>query len=415
MLDTTSETAAAQTTAAEAIEPHGIPAPPSSRTLKRVGIGAAVVALVVVVVGTAERISATNRLREVAADASVPVVAVVSPKPGGTAGTLSLPGNVEAFTSASIYARTTGYVRKQLVDIGDHVRAGQTLAVLDAPEVDQQLAQALADYQTALANQRLSATTAKRWASMLKQDAVSQQEADEKAGDLAAKSALANSSLANVRRLRALQGFDRISAPFAGVVTSRSAQIGALVVAGNASAQPLFTVSSTQRMRIYVRVPQSYSAQLHPGLTASLTLPEYPGKTFPATLTRSAGAVDAQSGAVLVQLESPNLDGSLKPGAFTQAQFTLPAAAGGGGLTLPGSAVLYGSAGPSVALVDAQGTVTVRPVKIVRDEGATVIVSGAVKAGDRVIDNPPDAVHTGLKVSVQAAEAGSKAKAAHAR
>ena len=261
--------------------PATIPAGPSSRTLKCVGIGAAAVALLVVVVGTAERINATSRLRDIAADASILTVSVFSPKPGGAGAALSLPGNVQAFSSASICARTTGYVREWLADIGDHVRAGQVLAVLDAPEVDQQLAQAQADFQTALANQRLSGTTAKRWASMLKQDAVSQQEADEKAGDLAAKSALANASLANVRRLRALQGFTRITAPFAGVVTSRSAQTGALLVSGNASAQPLFTVSSTQRMRIYVRVPQSYSAQLHPGLSATLALPEYPGKTSP--------------------------------------------------------------------------------------------------------------------------------------
>ena len=385
------------------------PAGPSSRTLKRVGLGAAAMALLIVVVGTAARISATSRLREVAAEAAIPTVSVISPKPGGSGGAISLPGNVQAFSSASIYARTTGYVRERLADIGDHVRAGQTLAVLDAPEVDQQLAQAQADYQTALANQRLSGTTARRWAALLKQDAVSQQEADEKAGDLAAKSALANAALANVRRLRAVQGFTRITAPFAGVVTSRSAQTGALVVSGNAAAQPLFTVSSTQRMRIYVRVPQSYSAKLHPGLAATLTLPEYPGRTFPATLTRSAGAVDAQSGAVLVQLESANADGALKPGAFTQVAFTLAPDAGGS-LSLPGSAVLYGSAGPSVALVDQQGLITMRPITIMRDEGAQVLVSGGLKPTDSVIDNPPDSVHTGLKVSVQPSE-----RAAHAR
>jgi RND family efflux transporter MFP subunit len=390
--------------------PGDVPAGPSTRTLKRVGIGAAALALLVVVVGTADRISATSRLRDIAAEASIPSVSVISPKPGGAGAALSLPGNVQAFSSASIYARTTGYVRERLADIGDHVRAGQTLAVLDAPELDQQLAQAQADYQTALANQRLSATTAKRWSSMLKQDAVSQQEADEKAGDLAAKSAFANASLANVRRLRALQGFTRITAPFAGVVTSRSAQTGALVVAGNASAQPLFTVSSTQRMRIYVRVPQSYSAKLHPGLSAALTLPEYPGKTFPATLTRSAGAVDVQSGAVLVMLESANTDGALKPGAFAQVSFTLAPDAGTS-LSLPGSAVLYGRPGPSVATVDQQGLVTVRPITILRDEGKSVLVSGGLKPGDRVIDNPPDSVHTGLKVSVQPGEGKSGAHA----
>lgn len=388
-----------------------IPAGPSSRTLKRVGLGAAVVALAIVVVGTAERISATNRLREIATDAAVPVVTVVTPMAGGDAQPLTLPGNVQAWNSATIYARTTGYIREWLSDIGDRVHAGQTLAVLDAPEVDQQLAQAQADYQTALANQRLSGTTAKRWAALLAQDAVSHQEADEKAGDFAAKSAVANASLANVRRLRALQGFTRITAPFAGTVTSRSAQIGALVVAGNASAQPLFTISDTHRMRIYVRVPQGYSARLHPGLTASLSLPEYPARAFPAVLTRSAGAVDAQSGAVLIELQADNTDGTLKPGAFAQVSLNL-APDGAGNLGLPGSAVLQGSNGPSVAVVDRGGTVTVRKVQIVRDEGSRVLVQGGLNPTDRVIDNPPDSVHNGLRVQVAAAP---PAQGKHAR
>lgn len=378
-----------------------IPPGPSTRTLKRVGIGAALVALAIVVVGTAERISATSRLREVSADAAIPVVTVVAPKAGGEASALTLPGNVQAWNSATIYARTTGYIRRWQADIGDRVGAGQTLAVLDAPEVDQQLAQAQADYQTALANQRLSGTTARRWSALLQQDAVSRQEADEKAGDFAAKSAVANASLANVRRLRALQGFERITAPFAGTVTSRSAQIGALVVAGNATAQPLFTISDTHRMRIYVRVPQGYSAQLHPGLAATLSLPEYPGRAFPATLTRSAGAVDAQSGAVLVELQADNVDRALKPGAFAQVSLML-APDTGGSLGLPGSAVLQGSNGPSVAVVDRNGLVTVKKVTIVRDEGARVLVQGPISPESRVIDNPPDSVHTGLKVQVTA-------------
>lgn len=371
---------------------------PDNRTLKRVGIGAAVVALAIVGVGVASRINATNELRSTAEDAAIPTVAVVSPVMGDGNGTLTLPGNVQAFNSAAIYARTNGYVRRWLADIGDHVRAGQTLAILDAPELDQQLAQAQADYQTAVANQRLADTTAKRWTAMLAKDAVSKQETDEKLGDLAAKTAVANAELANVKRLKALQGFTRLAAPFDGVVTSRSAQIGALVVAGNAAAQPLFTVSDTHRMRIYVRVPQGYSAQVKPGLQATLSLPEYPGRDFNATLTRTAQAVDAQSGAVLVQLEAPNPDGALKPGAFSQTHFNLGA---GTGITLPGSAILYSNDGPTVALVDRAGKVTLKPVSIARDEGATVEIAGGLTASDRVIDTPPDAIRTGDTVRVQ--------------
>jgi RND family efflux transporter MFP subunit len=385
---------------------------PDSRTLKRVGIGAAVVALVVVAAGTASRINATNELRASAAQAAIPTVAVVSPTTDGDGGTLSLPGNVQAYNSAAIYARTNGYVRRWLSDIGDTVRAGQPLAILDAPEIDQQLAQAQADYQTALANQRLAETTAKRWSTMLAQDAVSRQEADEKAGDLAARTAVSNAALANVKRLRALQGFTRLSAPFDGVVTSRSAQIGALVVSGNAAAQPLFTVSDVHRMRIYVRVPQGYSAQVKPGIAATLTLPEYPGRSFAATTTRSAGAVDAQSGAVLVELQADNADGALKPGAFSQVSFKV-GAGNGNSLSLPGSAILYGNDGPTVALVGRDGRVTIKPVSIARDEGSTVILSGGIPVGAQVIDTPPDAIRTGDRVNVQQGSAGKGKPNAH--
>ncbi|MDF0545277.1 efflux RND transporter periplasmic adaptor subunit [Sphingobium sp. H39-3-25] len=385
---------------------------PDSRTLKRVGIGAAVVALIVVAAGTASRINATNELRASAAQAAIPTVAVVSPTTDGDGGTLSLPGNVQAYNSAAIYARTNGYVRRWLSDIGDNVRAGQPLAILDAPEIDQQLAQAQADYQTALANQRLAATTAKRWSTMLTQDAVSRQEADEKDGDLAARTAVSNAALANVKRLKALQGFTRLAAPFDGVVTSRSAQIGALVVSGNAAAQPLFTVSDVHRMRIYVRVPQGYSAQVKPGIAATLTLPEYPGRSFAATTTRSAGAVDAQSGAVLVELQADNADGALKPGAFSQVSFNVGAGKGNS-LSLPGSAILYGNDGPTVAIVGGDGRVTIKPVSIARDEGSTVILSGGIPAGARVIDTPPDAIRTGDKVNVQQGSAGKGKPNAH--
>jgi len=379
---------------------------PDGRTLKRVGIGAGIVALLVVGVGVATRISATNELRDTATQAAIPSVAIVSPKSGATSGSLMLPGNVQAYNSAAIYARTNGYVRRWLADIGDTVRAGQALAVLDAPEIDQQLAQAQADYQTALANQRLAGTTAKRWSVMLAKDAVSQQESDEKAGDLAAKSALSNAAMANVKRLRAMQGFTRLAAPFDGVVTSRAAQIGALVVAGNAASQPLFTVSDVHRMRIYVRVPQGYSAQLKVGMPAKLVLPEYPGRSFAATLTRSAGAVDAQSGAVLVELQAANPDRALKPGAFAQVDFDV-GQGGGNGLSLPGSAILYGNSGPTVAVVGRDSRVTVRPISIARDEGATVLVASGVTASDRVIDSPPDSIQSGDRVNVQAGS-GSK-------
>lgn len=394
----------------EAPMDNDTPTGPSSRTLKRVGIGAAVVALAVVAVGTASRMHATSELKSVAEDSALPTVALAVPKTAAGEGGLTLPGTAQAWNSAAINARTNGYVSKWLADIGDHVKAGQPLAILDAPEIEQQLAQAKADYQTALANQRLAATTAKRWSAMLAKDAVSQQEVDEKAGDLAAKTALANAALAQVRELQAQHGFTQLAAPFAGVVTSRSAQIGALVTAGNAAAQPLFTVSDVHRMRVYVRVPQIYSALVNPGVTVGLSLPEYPGRTFPGTVSRSAGAVDAQSGAVLVEVQADNNDGALKPGAFVQAHFDVDATLKG--VTLPGSAILYTDKGPSVAVLGADNKVTVRPITIARDQGKSVIVSVGVNLGDRVVDSPPDSIRTGDRVQVQSATDAAPAKAA---
>ncbi|MBA2920193.1 efflux RND transporter periplasmic adaptor subunit [Sphingomonas sp. MAH-20] len=375
-----------------------------SRTLKRTGLVAAFTAAAIVAVGVSTRISAGHELATAARENAVPIVTVVQPKRGASTAELQLPGNVQAFNSAPIFARTNGYVRRWLVDIGDSVAAGQTLAILDAPEVDQQLAQAQADYQTALANQKLARTTAERWQTLLRKDAVSRQEADEKAGDYAAKTAVANAQLANVSRLRAVQGFERLTAPFSGIVTSRSAQIGALVTSGNASAQPLFTVSDVRRLRIYVRVPQSFSAQVHPGLGVTLTVPEYPGRTFNAVLVRTAGAVDPQSGTVLVELQADNSDRALKPGAYATVTFPLPAAANA--LRLPGSAILFRESGPTVVIVDKSGRARLQTVQIGRDQGKEVEIVAGLKGDERVVDTPPDAIETGDQLKVEARARG---------
>ncbi len=366
--------------------------------LKRIGGGALVGAALLVAWGIHSRHHADQKLADWTKQQATPSVTVVQPQSEGAADALVLPGNVQALNSAPIYARTNGYVRKWFVDIGTPVKAGQLLALIDAPEVDQQLEQARADYQTARANEALAQTTSTRWSALLQKDAVSKQEADEKQGDLAAKSALTNAASANVRRLAALQGFTRLEAPFAGVVTSRSTQIGALVTAGNAAAQPLFTVSDVSRVRIYVRVPQAYSAEIKPGLHASLTLPEYPGRTFDATLTRTADAVDQQSGTVLVELQAANVDGALKPGAYAQIRF--PVAGSSGAVIVPASAVLYRSDGTLAAAVDGQGRVRLRPIKIGRDSGDKLEIVAGLAASDRVIDSPPDAIANGDQVQV---------------
>ncbi|HZU52023.1 MAG TPA: efflux RND transporter periplasmic adaptor subunit [Sphingomicrobium sp.] len=379
----------------------------NNRSLKLWGIGAAVCALGVVATGVAARRHNEHELAKWTAAQSTPVVTVIHPKPATASGNLVLPATLQALNSAPIYARTSGYVRKWFADIGQPVRAGQVLAVLDAPEVDQQLAAAKADLQTARANQQLAATTAVRWKNMLAQDAVSKQETDEKVGDLAAKAAVTRAAAANVNRLRFTQGFTRLVAPFSGIVTTRATEIGQLVTAGNANAAPLFTVADVSTMRVFVRVPQSYSAQVHPGMHVALTLPEYPARTFDATLVRSAGAVDPSSGTVLVELQAPNADRSLKPGAYAQASFPLSGA--GGTVTLPASALITGDKGTQVAVIGPNGRALLKNVKLGRDLGSTVEVSAGLSMNDRVIDSPPDSLQNGDPVQVHS-DSGNAAR-----
>jgi RND family efflux transporter MFP subunit len=377
------------------------------RSLAKYGAGAAAIALAIVAIGIGSRVHADHRLAAIAAEDAVPTVTVIRPDKAGTGNELALPGNIEGFNSAALHARTNGYVRRWLVDIGDQVRAGQTLAIIDAPEVDQQLAQARAAYQTAAANERLARTTARRWDTLLAKDAVSRQEADEKRGDLAAKAALADAASAQVRQLQAQLGFTQIRAPFAGVVTSRSAQIGALTVAGSAASQPLYTIADVDRLRIYVHVPQGYSAQLHPGMHATLGVPEYPGRSFDAVMTRSAGAVDVSSGTVLVELYATNPDRALKPGSYAQVHFALPANTT---VTLPASALIVREDGTLVATVGADNRIRLKPIHIARDDGATVEVSTGISGNERIVDSPPDTLANGDQVRIQAvslAKAGS--------
>jgi RND family efflux transporter MFP subunit len=327
----------------------------------------------------------------------LPTVAVVRPETS-TAGALALPGTIAAFNEAAINARTTGYVARWHADIGDPVRAGETLATLDAPEVEQQLAQARAELRTALANRALADTTAKRWLAMRAKDAVSQQETDEKTGRLAAATAVADSARANVDRLRTLAGFTRISAPFSGIVTSRSAQLGALVAAGTGAAAPLFTMADVSRLRVYVRVPQNLSGRLTRGTVASLRVPEHPGETFKAVLVRHAGAVDPKSGTVLTEFEVRNPDRRLKPGGY--ADVSMPLIAQAGALRLPASSLIVGPKGTMVALVQGNGQIAMRPVTVGRDEGQSVEILAGLRPTDRVVQTPPDALASGDRVRV---------------
>jgi RND family efflux transporter MFP subunit len=371
-------------------------APP--RRLKAAGIVALCVAALLIALGLITRVRADQRLATWTNAQVVPTVKVVSPKMDGGPGDLVLPGDIEALNSAPIYARVPGYLKRWYADIGTPVKAGQVLADIDTPELDHQLAQAKADLATAVANQHLADTTATRWAGLLAQDAASHQDADVKNGDLAAKTALVASARANVERLQALEGFKRITAPFSGVVTTRSTDIGALISVGAPGDIPLFTVADEHRLRIYVHVPQSYSADIKPGMTASFDVPQYPGRTFTANLSTTADAVTPQNGTLLVQLQRDNDGGALKPGDYAQVRFGLTAKVGA--VQAPASALMFRDSGMVVAVVGPDGRAVIKPIRIGQDRGAVVEIATGLSPQDRVIDNPPDSLRAGDPVRV---------------
>ena len=370
-----------------------------SRGLKIAGLVGAIVAVLVVVGGLVSRSTTTHTLAASAATDSVPTVTLIRVGSSG-AQSLVLPGQVQAFYNASIHARVSGYLTRWFEDIGAPVKAGQTLAVIETPDLDQQLARAEADLATAQANAQLARTTSARWANLLTKDAVSRQEADEKAGDLAARTSLVRAAKAQVDQYRAMESFKTIRAPFAGVVTARSTDVGALIAAGAPNDPGLFTVSDIHRLRIYVKVPQSYSAEVRPGLTATLTVPEFPGRTFHAAVSSTSGAVGEQTGTVLVELQTDNLDRMLKPGEYCTVRFDL--AATGNVVTVPASATLFRRSGLSVATVGPDNRVVMKPIAVSKDLGAAVEVGSGLDPGALVIDNPPDSLTNGERVRVAA-------------
>jgi RND family efflux transporter MFP subunit len=377
-------------------------APP--RKLKLIGLIALTVAVAVVVLGVISRVRADQDVRRWTKAQAVPTVTLVTAKADSAATNLTLPAQLQAFESAGIHSRVSGYLKDWKVDIGAPVKKGQLLAEVDTPDLDQQLAQARADLATAKANQALSQSTEARWKNLLAKDAVSQQEYDEKAGDLAAKTSVVKAAEANVGRLVATSAFKRIVAPFDGVVTTRSTDIGQLISAGNPSEAPLFTVAQVDKLRVYVQVPQAYVAQIRPGMTAKLSAPEHPGEAFTATVVADAQAISPQTGALLVQLQIDNRAHKLKTGGYVQATLNLPASARVA--RIPSSALINDEHGAHVALLGADGKVVMRPVTIARDLGQSLDISAGVAPGDKVIDSPPDDLAAGD--AVQVANEGQK-------
>lgn len=366
------------------------------RNLKLIGLIALAIAAVVVVMGVISRLRSDHEVKTWTGAQQTPTVALVTAKADTAPAALTLPAQLMAYENAGIHSRVSGYLKDWKVDIGQAVKQGQVLAEVDTPDLDQQLAQARADLATAKANQSLSSSTEARWKNLLAKDAVSQQEYDEKAGDLAAKTSVVKAQEANVSRLLATSAFKRIVAPFDGVITTRTTDIGQLISAGNPAEAPLFTVSQIDKLRVYVQVPQSYVAQIHQGMTAKLTAPERPGEAFTATVVADAQAISTQTGAMLVQMQIDNRAHKLKAGGYVQASLSLPSSAKVA--RIPASALINDEHGVHVAMVGADGKVFMRPVTVARDMGQTLDISAGLLPGDKVIDSPPEDLDPGQAV-----------------
>ncbi|PXV55883.1 RND family efflux transporter, MFP subunit [Dyella jiangningensis] len=350
-------------------------------------------------VGGLPRLSARTLVNRQTAALSVPTVATVMPERATGNGTLVVPGDIQAFQEANIYARTSGYLGQWFFDIGSHVHKGDLLARIDAPEVDAQLAQAQADAATASANYQIAKVTAARWQEMLKSNAVSQQSSEENVSSMKARQATLAAAQANVSRLQQLQSFEKVYAPFDGTLTVRNVDVGALIDAGNGGAPAaLFRLVETDRMRVFVNVPQDDAAAIAVGAEATLALPQYPGRIFKGTVARTSGAIDPVSRTLRVEVDLPNPDGALLPGAFVQVSLSLDA--GAGQVSLPANALLFRPSGVQVATVDGKNQVRLVPVTLGRDFGTRVEIRTGLHGDEKVIVNPGDAIANGQRVQV---------------
>jgi len=376
--------------------------------IRRYALILLVVAVVLAIWGEVSRLSARSALAKEAEQAAVPSVVTVKAERSNLGEELVLPGAVQAYIEAPIYARTSGYLKKWYTDIGTQVTKGQLLAEIESPEIDQQLSQSQADLATARANEALSNSTNARWKGLLATESVSKQDADEKAGDASAKKAAAESAAANVARLRDLESFKRVVAPFDGVITVRNTDIGALINAGQSAGSELFRIAETRKLRIFVRVPEAYAAATKPGLEAELHFSEYPGKTFDAKTVRTSSSLDATLRTLQVELELDNTKGDLFPGAYAEVHFKL--AANGESLRLPANTVLFRAPGLQVATVDTDKHIKLKSIVQGRDFGNTIEVLSGLEANEMVVLNPPDSISDGVTVRIAEPAAPAKDK-----
>jgi RND family efflux transporter MFP subunit len=347
--------------------------------------------------GIYSRANALTALARETRETSVLSVTVIALTRGGAAEEISLPGNVLAYTDAAIFARTTGYLSRRYADIGSRVTAGQVLAEIDTPEIDQQLLQARADLASAKANETLARTTAERYQDLIKSDSVSRQDLDNANGGYEARKAAVLSADANVKRLQALEKFKTIHAPFAGVITARNTDIGALIGSGS-SARELFHVAAIDRLRVSVNVPEMYARAARPGMAASVELQEHPGRLFPGRIARTAGSIDPASRTLLVEIDLDNKSGELMPGSYAEVHFKLPTDAAT--FRLPVNTLIFRTDGLRVAIVK-NGTVTLVPITLGRDFGNTVEVVSGLTGAELVVVNPPDSLTDGQAVVVR--------------
>jgi len=383
-------------------------------------IGILVVSLIaaaLIVAGILSRAAHEHSLARDTAAAAIPTVTVIRPTFSGASSELALPGNTEAYVDTPIYARTSGYLKQWFFDIGAHVQKGQLMATIETPELDEQLQVAQANLKSAQADLQLANVTSTRYQNLLTTNSVSKQETDQAVSGAAAKQAAVDAAMANVRRLRELQAFESVYAPFTGIVTVRNTDIGALIDAGSSggpggpsgsggSPKELFHLAAIGKLRVYVAVPESYSASIKDGSTATLTLDEYPGQTFPGTIVRNSSMIDPSSRTLNVEVDVDNAAGKLLPGAYVFVHFKVPEHAAS--LTVPSNTILFRSEGLRVGLVrpDASGhtdRVHLQPITIGHDNGSTVEVVSGLQPNDQVIVDPSDSLAEGQQVHAIAA------------
>jgi RND family efflux transporter MFP subunit len=363
-------------------------------------MAAVLLAGAVVGYGFMERAQSKQEVVQWTNSQAIPTVALAQPIPGGTHQTLTLPGNIQPFNRAAIFARVNGYVKSWDHDIGSPVKAGQVLATIDAPDLDQQLGQAKATLASVRANHQIASLTANRNNILLQKQIVAQQLADQTDADAKAKEAVVDANVANVRQLEAMQSFKALAAPFDGVVTARNVEIGMLINSGG-SGQPLFEVSDLHRVRIFVQVPQSFTAGLVPGMKATFEMPQYPGVQFDATLSHTSKAMNANSHSMQVELQADNAAGKLFGGSYCNVHFEVPIDANL--VKIPSTALITGNQGTQVATLDGNDKVVLKSVRLGRDLGDSVEVVAGLSPSDRIINSPPETLASGDAVRLAAA------------